>query len=143
MLRWVVTAGRSSTAHGRARPTTIFVDLGIVSDPSVIAVGHEAGGLAYIDKLVTFQGSREQPVQLVDVEAELLRLTRAFRPVTRIRIESWQGVSAVQRLQVKGCRLSCSRRRRRRTATSGRCWRSGYRAGRWRCRCMRGCVRSC
>ncbi len=75
-----------------------FVDLGAVHDPSVIAVGHVEGDLAYIDVLRTFQGSREEPVQLVVVEETLRDLARRFH-LTKIRIESWQGLSAAQSLQ--------------------------------------------
>jgi hypothetical protein len=78
-----------------------FVDLGAVHDPSVIAVGHGEGSLAYIDVLRTFQGSREQPVQLAVIEETLRDLASRFR-LTKIRIESWQGLSAVQSLQRAG-----------------------------------------
>jgi phage terminase large subunit-like protein len=75
-----------------------YVDLGTVHDPSVIAVGHRDGDMAYIDRLLTFQGSPEAPVQIVTVEGALKDLAQRFRLV-RIRIESWQGLSAVQSLQ--------------------------------------------
>jgi hypothetical protein len=78
-----------------------FVDLGAVHDPSVIAVGHVEGGLAYIDVLRTFQGSREAPVQLAVIEETLRDLARRFH-LTKIRIESWQGLSATQSLQRSG-----------------------------------------
>jgi hypothetical protein len=75
-----------------------FVDLGAVHDPSVIAVGHRDGGAAYIDRIVTFQGSHEAPVQLAAVEEKLSDLAAAFR-LKKIRVESWQGISTVQRLE--------------------------------------------
>ena len=78
-----------------------FVDLGAVHDPSVIAVGHVEGEGAYIDRLITFQGSREEPVQLATVEAALKELARKFN-LTRSRIESWQGLAATQSLQRAG-----------------------------------------
>src|SRR5207253_2725954 len=65
-----------------------FVDLGAVHDPSVIAVGHLESEVAFIDVLRTFQGSREQPVQLADVEAALRDLAGRFH-LTKIRVESW------------------------------------------------------
>ena len=80
----------------------VFVDLGAVRDPSVIAVGHlDAADQAVIDRLITFQGTREQPVQLAHVEAVLVELCALFPPVL-IRVESWQGLSSVQRLAVLG-----------------------------------------
>jgi hypothetical protein len=99
----------AAMAHGwteqiDGRPGTdyiSFVDLGATHDPSVIAVGHVEGDLAYIDVLRTFQGSRDQPVQIVVVEETLRDLARRFN-LTRIRVESWQGLSAVQSLQRAG-----------------------------------------
>jgi hypothetical protein len=68
----------------------------------VIAIGHlDALDQAVIDKLLTFQGSREQPVQLARVEAVLLDCCAAFPPGL-IRVESWQGLGSVQRLLALG-----------------------------------------
>jgi hypothetical protein len=78
-----------------------FVDLGAVHDPTVIAVGHLESDIAFIDRLVTYQGSREQPVQLATVEQALRHLAWKFHLV-KIRIESWQGLSAVQALTRAG-----------------------------------------
>ena len=79
-----------------------FIDLGAVHDPTVIAIGHlDALDQAVIDKLLTFQGSREQPVQLARVEAVLLECCAAFPPGL-IRVESWQGLGSVQRLLALG-----------------------------------------
>jgi hypothetical protein len=50
-----------------------------------------------ITSLETFQGSHETPVQIAHV-AQRLRDLAATRPVKKIRIESWQGVSAAQAL---------------------------------------------
>ncbi len=73
-------------------------DLGTIHDPTVGAVGHAEGNLAFLDKLVTFQGSREAPVSLAAVEETIQRLAEQFPPTVAIRIESWQGMSAVQHL---------------------------------------------
>jgi hypothetical protein len=78
-----------------------FVDIGLVSDPTVLALGHAEGSLTFIDVLVTLNGSRVRPVQLAEVEAAVHDLSRRFR-VRRWRIESWQGVAAVQSLQRLG-----------------------------------------
>ena len=79
----------------------IFGDLGAMHDPSVIGLGHSEGLLFYIDKLITFQGSREEPVKLAVVEQTIRDLSTVFN-VTKIRIESWQGISAVQSLKGLG-----------------------------------------
>lgn len=78
-----------------------FVDVGTVHDPTVIGWGHREKDLTYLDGLRTFQGSREEPVQLAAVEQALVDLAARFSP-SKIRIESWQGVSAVQSLQRLG-----------------------------------------
>ena len=57
--------------------------------------------MIYIDKIITFQGSREQPVRLSAVEDTIKDLAQRFN-VTKIRIESWQGLSAVQSLSRLG-----------------------------------------
>jgi hypothetical protein len=83
------------------REYQMAVDLGAVHDPTVIGVGHAEDGLICIDRLMTFQGSRETPVQFVDVEAALVALAAAFPP-TRIVVESWQGLPVVQSLARRG-----------------------------------------
>ena len=85
----------------RGRMCEGFVDLGLVNDPTVVALGHAEGGLVFIDLLWTFEGSRAKPVQLADVEAAIRQLSARFQ-VRRWRIESWQGVAAVQSLQRLG-----------------------------------------
>jgi phage terminase large subunit-like protein len=82
-------------------PYVGFVDLGAVHDPTVIAIGHAEGTIGYIDVIRTFQGSRERPVDLSTVEATLRDFAGRFR-LRRIRIESWQGLGAVQSLQRAG-----------------------------------------
>jgi hypothetical protein len=78
-----------------------FVDIGTVHDPTVVGVGHEEDDVVYIDALTTLQGSRDAPVQLAAVEATVRQLATAFG-TQRIRVESWQGVAAVQSLQRYG-----------------------------------------
>ncbi len=75
----------------------IAVDLGLVSDPTVIGVGSVDAGVVCLNRLVTLQGSRERPVQMQTVERTVVDLAEAFPP-SRILIESWQGVSAAQSL---------------------------------------------
>lgn len=112
--QWVDAADSFTTAaevdaamsHGwtqqhQGRPGQIyygFADIGIVSDPTVLCLGHAEGDIAFIDGLWTFDGSRAQPVQLAEVEAAVRSLSRRFR-VRRWRVESWQGMAAVQSLQ--------------------------------------------
>lgn len=88
-------AGQPGVAH------ECFVDLGITHDPTVIAVGHEDGGTVYVDVLQTFQGSKRRPVEIAAVEEALLDLAKRFS-LRRIRVESWQGIAVVQRLEAVG-----------------------------------------
>jgi hypothetical protein len=77
-------------------------DIGYVHDPTVGVVGHlDADGVVIIDKIVTLQGSHDAPVQLATVEACIRDLAARF-PCWRIRIESWQGISAAQSLTALG-----------------------------------------
>jgi hypothetical protein len=76
----------------------IAVDIGSLHDPTVITVGSAQDGLICIDKLVTLQGSREQPVQMTTVESIIVDLAEVFQP-EQILIESWQGISVAQSLQ--------------------------------------------
>ena len=78
-----------------------FVDIGTIHDPTVIGIGHDDGGSAYVDKLVTFQGDRENPVKLSEVERAIRNLAETFTP-KGIRVESWQGMASVERLQSLG-----------------------------------------
>lgn len=119
-----------------------FVDLGAVHDPTVIAVGHVESDVAYIDVLRTFQGSREEPVQMAMVEATVRELRRRFN-LTRIRVESWQGLSAVQSLQRSGLNVDLFTPTQKTNAEEWPILRGGSRRGRSCSRPTRGSARSC
>jgi hypothetical protein len=79
------------------------VDIGSVHDPSVVGVGHrQEDGVLVVDQLRTLQGSKESPVSMAALEQVILDLARAYEPVSRIRIESWQGIASAQRLTALG-----------------------------------------
>src|SRR5262249_53985975 len=90
-----------STTGEPGQTYVMAVDLGAVHDPSVIGVAHSEDGLVGVDRLVTFSGTREHPVQFAAVEAALVELAQAFPP-SRILVESWQGLAVVQSLQRRG-----------------------------------------
>jgi hypothetical protein len=75
----------------------ITVDLGLVADVTVIAVGHLYGPDLIVDRLVTMQGSKKQPVKISDVRHTLEALSVDFPPVC-IAIESWQGIALAEQL---------------------------------------------
>lgn len=94
--------GWREQSHGRAGVRyRFFIDIGTIHDPTVIAIGHDEDGVVHIDRLVTFQGNREHPVQLAAVEDMIRELAKVF-PADVIEIESWQGAAAVQNLQRLG-----------------------------------------
>lgn len=97
-----MSTGWTEPARGDgATEYVAFVDLGAVHDPTVVAIGHAEAGPIYIDRLVTMQGSREEPVQFEAVERIVRDLAARFR-CGRIRVESWQGFASAQRLQALG-----------------------------------------
>ena len=69
------------------RSYVIAVDLGTVHDPSVVGVGHLEDALVCVDKLLTFEGSRDRPVQLWAVERAIRDLASDF-PTKRVLVES-------------------------------------------------------
>jgi hypothetical protein len=95
-------SGHGAVYLAASESRVIFVDIGLVSDPTVIAeAGRLDDGRLIVTNLWTFQGNHEQPVKLADVEAKI-RDTCAARHITQIRVESWQGVQAVQSLAASG-----------------------------------------
>lgn len=79
-----------------------FVDLGVVHDPTVVAIGHEEpDGMIYVDKLLTYQGSKRRPVDLGLVREELRSLHGLWK-LHGLRIESWQGIAVGQDLVRSG-----------------------------------------
>ena len=104
---WIDTAmGRGWEESELPEPDTryhVFVDIGLVHDPTVIAIGHgDRDGLVYIDKLVTHQGSKACPVDLGMLRAELRSISSVWR--AKVRIESWQGQTLAQDLVRGGVR---------------------------------------
>jgi hypothetical protein len=94
-----MTGWREQEVQSNGRRYVAAVDIGLVSDPTVVGVGHaEPDGTACVDRLETFQGSQRRPVQLDAVEACVLDLSRRFK-LTKVKVESWQGAATVQRLQ--------------------------------------------
>lgn len=94
-------SGWTEQAEGQSgRVYTYGVDLGSVHDPTVIGVGHAEAGVICLDKLITLQGSRDNPVLIPVVKQTILDLVQQFPPATPqgLRIESWQGLQVTQEL---------------------------------------------
>ena len=87
----------------------IAVDLGLVNDRTVIAVGHaeqaspESGApkRVLIDSLRRWRGTRLRPVQIAEVESYLTMVAKRYNNA-KILVDPWQVVGLVQRLQAQG-----------------------------------------
>lgn len=94
--------GRPALAGDRRLRYGGFVDVGLVHDPTVVAVCHrETGGdgdVIVLDALETFQGSRESNVELEAVEDAVVALA-ARLGCRRWVFEAPQAVASVQRLK--------------------------------------------
>ena len=77
-----------------------FVDVGLVHDPTAIAVVHQDRDRVVLDTMRTLQGSRNEPVQLEAVEEVVTDLTKRYG-VKHWVFESPQAVASVQRLQAR------------------------------------------
>jgi len=85
--------------RGDARSRYVgFVDVGLVHDPTAIAVVHRQGDTVVLDTLLTLQGTRNEPVELEVLEEVVVDLTERFR-VREWRFEAPQAVASTQRLQ--------------------------------------------
>jgi len=89
----------------------VSVDLGLVNDKTVVAVGHaeptapEQGAprRAVIDSLRRWRGKRLKPVDIGEVEAYLAVTAKRYNNA-KILADPWQMASAIQRLQAQGVR---------------------------------------
>jgi len=73
------------------------VDLGLVHDATVIALGHLTGPDAIIDRIETLQGTKRDPVKISHVRRTLEVLMADFPPAL-VTVESWQGVALAEQL---------------------------------------------
>jgi hypothetical protein len=94
--------GAEAFAPVQGSPYAIFVDVGLVHDPTAIAVCHLEGdlgtGVVVMDRLMTMQGSKAMPVDLEaleDLVGQLMEQYKCFRAI----FEAPQAVASVQRLQ--------------------------------------------
>lgn len=78
------------------------LDVGLKNDRTVLVVAHaEAGGdRVEVDVLQRWRGTRENPVQLADIEAAVADVHDRYRP--RVLVDPWQASGLVQRLEGRG-----------------------------------------
>ena len=91
------------------RRYVVAVDLGLINDRAIAVVAHAvavsdedgAPKLVVVDAIGRWQGSRRKPVELGDVEAWLLDVTRRYNHA-KVVIDPWQAAGLCQRLRQQG-----------------------------------------
>ena len=89
----------------------ISVDLGLVNDKTVVAVGHlepispEPGALkrVVIDSLRRWRGKRTRPVQIGEIEIHLALTAKRYNNA-KVLCDPWQASYLIQRLPAQGVR---------------------------------------
>ena len=78
----------------------VGLDLGLTRDRTARAVVHfdESANQVVLDSLRVWQGSRSAPVQIAEVEADLVEVNRRFRRA-HFHLDPWQLAGSQQRLQ--------------------------------------------
>lgn len=86
------------TACSTTGTHVLAVDLGLKKDRTACAVMHRdrASGHVVLDDLRVWQGSREDPVLIADVEDYMWRVSRDFSGV-RFIVDQWQMQATIQR----------------------------------------------
>jgi hypothetical protein len=87
----------------------IGIDLGLSHDRTAVAVAHAEidpgteppSRRIVLDRLVVFEGTKDHPVRISEVEAAVLSLQRAYNRA-RVRADPWQAVGMIQRLRARG-----------------------------------------
>jgi phage terminase large subunit-like protein len=87
----------------------ISVDLGLVNDKTVVAVGHAesissepgAAKRVVIDSIRRWRGKRSSPVQISDVESYLALTAKRYNNA-KILADPWQAAGMIQRLKAQG-----------------------------------------
>jgi len=79
-------------------------DLGLVKDRTASVILHrDKSGMVVVDKISTWQGSRNDPVKIADIEEDMLLASQNFSRL-RIYVDPWQLKSTIERLK-RHCRI--------------------------------------
>lgn len=116
--RWVAAEDRLTTPQqvracvGHVGPIpprrgvryTHGLDVGLVSDRTVLTTGHaerrDGAIVVVVDRQETWQGTKEHPVDLAEVEAHIVETVRRYPG--RLIADPWQSVLLSQRLRARG-----------------------------------------
>ena len=94
-----VLDGEAPAYGGRSYVASL--DLGMVNDRTVFAIGHRGEGEAVLlDRMMAWKGSRLRPVDLEEVERYIVVAHQAYR--FKLRLDPWQGLDLAQRLRKQG-----------------------------------------
>jgi hypothetical protein len=80
-------------------------DLGLVKDKSVSIILHQdkATGIIFVDSIKTWQGNRNNPVKIADIEEDMLLASQNF-PKLRIICDPWNLKGTIERLK-RHCKI--------------------------------------
>jgi hypothetical protein len=79
----------------------ITLDLGLKRDRTAAAVAHREDRRVVLDRIATWQGTRENPVEIAEVEKWVIDTAHEFRSA-RIILDPHQGVGTLQTLRAHG-----------------------------------------
>ncbi len=91
--------GPSAPVDGRAYVGSL--DLGLVSDRTVLAVGHREGSDVHLDFLQAWKGSKARPVSLAEVRDAVLAAHRRYK-LRGLHFDRWQAHRLVEELSSEG-----------------------------------------
>ena len=90
---------------GKSHRYYVALDLGLVKDLAVLTIVHREGYLTILDQIRTWQGKKDSPVLIDNLELELDKIYRLFN-APGFTIDSWQAAQLCQRLSAKGYRVN-------------------------------------
>jgi phage terminase large subunit-like protein len=82
----------------------IGLDLGLTSDLTAAVVCHLAEDAVVLDRINTWTGTSEHPVQIGDVETWITQACITYHPATVV-LDPWQAIDLAQRLKRKRIRV--------------------------------------
>ena len=87
------------TGQAPGSPFIAALDLGVVHDRTVFALGHRDGDRVLLDRMQTWRGSRKHPVDFAEVEQFIVQAHHRFG--FTLRLDPWQGLDLAQRLRAQ------------------------------------------
>ncbi len=91
--------GPSAPVDGRQYVATL--DLGLVNDRTVLAVGHREGSDVHLDAMQTWRGTKARPVSLAEVRDAVLAAHRRY-DLRGLTFDRWQAHRLVEELSSEG-----------------------------------------